>query len=89
MGSAIPDLSDEGSPFLFDPGSGTGQGMQAARPVSFPSPHLEVKIMLTISFCASQLRTCSRLRLNSAVRVSEGGARRQPSRTAGDKSEHI
>lgn len=49
IGATVPDLSNDGGTFVFDPGPGPGQGTNEARQASFPGADLEVEVVLPIS----------------------------------------
>jgi hypothetical protein len=76
IGATIPDLSDHGRPFQFDPLRRPGQGMHEAPQMRFPSPNLEVEIVLSIPHSRTGLRcfprgSQRRLRKCRSARESE------------------
>jgi hypothetical protein len=56
-GVAIQDLPDDRNPVIFDPGSGTSEGILEARYVRLPSANIEVEIMLPVTRCPPMLRS--------------------------------
>src|SRR4029077_2274314 len=50
IGAAIPNLADDRSTLIFDPGSRASQRMHQAPEVSLPSTNFRVEIVLPIPF---------------------------------------